>query len=250
MERSALGPRTSLLSLSWLLPLPIYPPPWISTFLSSHTCTYRLQHRSPHTQPDRLSRPCLLSLFHMDPHTSTYFVTLHLSIHVYSFRHSSPVHRSIRNQHTHTPLTISTPDPIHSPKPSHRRVPDLPLRLSLFMCNTVSYPHPFYLPPLLYPLSSPIFPFSSSTTSTLCTYLVHGYYTRTVHGAPTLGLHCVSSNQNLYRVYQWYMRLYLKWIIFSQWPSGRLYKFVLNPFQHLQCCFQITHFQRHPRVRE
>ena len=39
------------------------------------------------------------------------------------------------------------------------------------------------------------------------------------------------------------MRLYLKLIIFSQWPSGRLYKSVLNLFQHLQCCFQITTFR-------
>ena len=95
MERSALGPRTSLLSLSsWLLPCSyIYPAPWISTFLSSHTCAYHFQRRSPHTQADRLSRlPTFMpTLFHVDPHTSAYFITLHLSIHVYSFRHSSPI---------------------------------------------------------------------------------------------------------------------------------------------------------------
>jgi len=164
-------------------------------------------------------------------HLLRHFTSLHSC---YSFRHSSPI--------------FSSTDPIPSSKPSaHRHVPDLPLRLPSFMCNTVHYPYPFYLPPLFY-LSR--LSLSSSTTSALCTYLVHGSYTRTVHDASTLALRRVSPNQNLYHIYRWYMRLYLKLIIFSQWPSGRLYKFVLNPFQHLQCCFQITHFQRHPRVRE
>jgi len=94
------------------------------------------------------------------------------------------------------------------------------------------------------PLSSPVFSLSSSTTSALCTYLVHGSYTRTVHCASTLrSIRRVSPNQNLCRIYQWYMRLYLKLIIFSQWLSGRLHKSVLHLLQHLQCCFQITTFR-------
>ena len=84
MERSALGPRTSLLSLSsWLFPFPIYPPPWISY-------VYLLFPTSFTVYPARLSRlPTFMPTpFHIDAHTSTYFVTLHLSIHVDSFRHS------------------------------------------------------------------------------------------------------------------------------------------------------------------
>ena len=133
----------------------------------------------------------------MDPHTSTYFVILHLSIHVTAsaIRHPffRPPHLALNvnvqlvTQHAHTSPTTSTPDPIPSSKPStHRYVPDLPLRLPSFMCNTVHYPYPFYLPPLFYLSILSRLSLSSSTTSAVCTYLVHGSYTRTVHCASTL----------------------------------------------------------------
>ena len=234
-----------------------------SLFLYIHllgfpTCTHRFQRRSPQTQPDRLSQLCLCSLFHMDPHTSTYF-SLYISPFIFTASvirhpfvrppHLAPnVQHSTRNQHTHTSL-MTSPDPIHSSNPStHRHVPDLHLRLPSFMYNTVP-PYPFYLPPLFYP---PILTrlFSLFIYYVHIMYIVLGSYRRLVHEASTLALRRVSPNQNLYRIYQWYMRLYLKLIIFSQWPSGRLHKCVLKLFQHLQCCFPITHFQRHPRVRE
>ena len=166
------------------------------------------------------------------------------------FRPPFNVQRSTRNQYTHTPLTTSTLDPIHSSKlDTHLHVPNLPLRLPLFMCNTVPYPHPFYLPPLLYSILSHLF--------SLFIYYVHIVYVLSpwvLHACCTLCIYarstsCISQPGSC-RVYQWYMRLYLKFIIFSQWLSGRLYKSVLNLFQHLQCYFPITHFQRPPRVRE
>ena len=160
----------------------------------------------------------------MDPHTSTYFVTLPLSIHLQlpSFvSHLSvyPIWFSTFNvqlvtQHTHTSLTTSILNPSHSSNPSHRHVPHLPLRLPSFMCNTVPYPYLFCLPPLFYP-SILTRLFSLFIYYVHIMYIVHGSYTRLVHDASTLALRRVSPNQKLYCIYQWYMRLYLKLIIFG-----------------------------------
>jgi len=127
----------------------------------------------------------------MDPHTSTYFVTLPLSIHLQlpSFvSHLSvyPIWFSTFNvqlvtQHTHTSLTTSIPNPIHSSNPSHRHVPDLPLRLLSFMCNTVPCPYPFYLPPLFYP----------SILSRLFSLII--YYVRIVYVLSPWVLHAYST---------------------------------------------------------
>jgi len=125
------------------------------------------------------------------PHGPAYIHLLRHFTSLHSFRHSSPicpstdlalnVQRSTRNQHTHTSLTTSILNPSHSSNPSHRHVPDLPLRLLSFMCNTVPCPYPFYLPPLFYP----------SILSRLFSLII--YYVRIVYVLSPWVLHAYST---------------------------------------------------------
>jgi len=171
--------------------------PLISVLLGSPHFSRHIR-RPPHTTLTDSPQHTILLMFtstpfHMDPHIFTYFAISRLSIHVHSFRHvRPPIHHS-------TPIwpiaEDSTPDPIHSSRPdahgdavaillspTQPKTQNvlLPSRARSFMCNTVPYPYPFHLPPLLYSsiLSRP---FSLFVYYVHILYVVHGSYTRTVY---------------------------------------------------------------------